>query len=222
MSGCWLVRMMPLLGRSRSTTNATTALSAMASTTALIVLRRTLPVVANHSDAEDRADDKEPDDGRRHAGVQPGCPAQLVEVDRLIERLDEDRDHRTLAEPARQILGDRPHLIVNLWIRRAFHRTTNTPQQRHSRPVASGERRRLSWPWLRKRPHRCASAHVDVGDLDCVVSVAEPVPGRDVGLHIAGRVGCSRAKGVSQDGCRERARAAPRSRVPPRRRRGRR
>src|SRR5215211_3818559 len=44
-----------------------------------------------------------------------------------------------------------------------------------------------------------ASAHVDVGDLDGVVSVAEPVPGRDVGLHVAGRVGCSGSKGVSAD-----------------------
>src|SRR5215217_4305870 len=44
-----------------------------------------------------------------------------------------------------------------------------------------------------------ASAHVDGGDLDCVVSVAEPVPGRDVGLYVAGRVGCSGAEGVSAD-----------------------
>src|SRR3954454_22708269 len=46
---------------------------------------------------------------------------------------------------------------------------------------------------------RLASAHVDVGDLDCVVSVAEPVPGRDVRLYAAGRVGCSGAEGVSAD-----------------------
>ena len=39
-----------------------------------------------------------------------------------------------------------------------------------------------------------ASANVDVGDLDCVVSVAEPVPGWNVGLGVAGRVGCSGAE----------------------------
>src|SRR5918995_785820 len=49
------------------------------------------------------------------------------------------------------------------------------------------------------QPHRDESAHVHVGDLDGVVSVAEPVPGRDVGLHVAGRVGCSGSKGVSAD-----------------------
>src|SRR5918998_3463403 len=49
------------------------------------------------------------------------------------------------------------------------------------------------------QPHRDESAHVDVGDLDGVVSVTEPVPGRDVGLHVAGRVGCSGSKGVSAD-----------------------
>ena len=43
------------------------------------------------------------------------------------------------------------------------------------------------------------STHIDVGDLDCVVSVAEPVPGWDVGLDVAGRVGCSGAEGVSTD-----------------------
>jgi hypothetical protein len=44
-----------------------------------------------------------------------------------------------------------------------------------------------------------ASAYVHVGDLDCVVSIAEPVPGRDVGLYVAGRVSCSGAEGVSAD-----------------------
>src|SRR5215204_7264993 len=44
-----------------------------------------------------------------------------------------------------------------------------------------------------------ASAHVDVGDLDGVVSVAEPVPRRDLGLHVAGRVGRPGAEGVPSD-----------------------
>ena len=39
-----------------------------------------------------------------------------------------------------------------------------------------------------------ASAYVDVGDLDCVVAVAEPVPGWNVGLSVAGCVGCSCAE----------------------------
>src|SRR5207247_3393773 len=40
------------------------------------------------------------------------------------------------------------------------------------------------------------SAHVDVRDLDRVVSVAEAVPGRDVGLHVAGGIGRAGAKAV--------------------------
>src|SRR3954453_21529475 len=44
-----------------------------------------------------------------------------------------------------------------------------------------------------------ASVHVDVRDLDCVVSVAESIPRRDVGLDVAGCVGRSRAEGVPAD-----------------------
>src|SRR5215217_4357090 len=41
-----------------------------------------------------------------------------------------------------------------------------------------------------------ASAHIDVGDLDRVVSVAEPVPGWNIGLHVACCVGRAGAQGV--------------------------
>ena len=44
------------------------------------------------------------------------------------------------------------------------------------------------------------STYIDVGDLDCVVSLAEPVPGWDVGLDLAGRVGCSDDLGSNFDG----------------------
>src|SRR4051794_26492109 len=42
-----------------------------------------------------------------------------------------------------------------------------------------------------------ALSHVDVGDLDGVVAVAEAVPGWDVGLHIAGCIGCADAEAVA-------------------------
>src|SRR5207247_2406535 len=42
-------------------------------------------------------------------------------------------------------------------------------------------------------------AHVDVRDLDRVVSVAETVPWRDVGLHVAGGIGRAGAKAVAPD-----------------------
>src|SRR5215213_4413335 len=42
-----------------------------------------------------------------------------------------------------------------------------------------------------------ASAHVDVGDLDGVVAVAEAVPGWDLGLHVAGCVGRAGAEAVA-------------------------
>jgi hypothetical protein len=48
-----------------------------------------------------------------------------------------------------------------------------------------------------------ASAHVDVGDLDGVVAVAEAVPGWNLGLHVAGCVGRAGAEagvGASEDG----------------------
>src|SRR5215207_6209682 len=41
------------------------------------------------------------------------------------------------------------------------------------------------------------SAHVDVGDLDGVVAVAEAVPGWNLGLHVAGRVGRAGAEAVA-------------------------
>src|SRR3954447_1006339 len=44
-----------------------------------------------------------------------------------------------------------------------------------------------------------APLHVDVRDLDGVVPVAEPIPRRDVGLNVAGRVGRSCAQGVPAD-----------------------
>src|SRR3954451_18778066 len=40
---------------------------------------------------------------------------------------------------------------------------------------------------------------VNVRDFDGVVSVTESVPGWDLGLHVAGGVGCSDADGVSTD-----------------------
>src|SRR5215212_3639066 len=43
---------------------------------------------------------------------------------------------------------------------------------------------------------RARSAHVDVGDLDGVVAVAQAVPGRNVGLHVARRVGRAGAERV--------------------------
>src|SRR5215211_8947527 len=41
-----------------------------------------------------------------------------------------------------------------------------------------------------------ASAHVDVGDVDGVVAVAEAVPGWNLGLHVAGGVGRAGAEAV--------------------------
>src|SRR5829696_2328644 len=41
-----------------------------------------------------------------------------------------------------------------------------------------------------------ASAHVDVGNLDGVVAVAEAVPGWDLGLHVAGCVGRAGAERI--------------------------
>ena len=45
-------------------------------------------------------------------------------------------------------------------------------------------------------PAHRGSSHVDVDDLDGVVAVAEPVPGRDFGLHVAGGVGRTGAEAV--------------------------
>ena len=42
-----------------------------------------------------------------------------------------------------------------------------------------------------------ASAHVDVGDLDGIVAVAETVPGWNLGLHVAGCVGRAGAEAVA-------------------------
>src|SRR5215218_10698041 len=42
-----------------------------------------------------------------------------------------------------------------------------------------------------------ASAHIDVGDLDGVVAVAEAVPGWDLGLRVAGCVGRAGAEAVA-------------------------
>src|SRR5512132_1945856 len=58
-------------------------------------------------------------------------------------------------------------------------------------------------PPLSLRPSACcrlrllASAHVDVGDLDGVVAVAEAVPGWNLGLHVAGCVGRAGAEAVA-------------------------
>src|SRR6185312_13401927 len=57
---------------------------------------------------------------------------------------------------------------------------------------------------VKTAPHKTlleyvGSAHVDVGDLDRVVPVAEPVPGWNLGLHVAGRVGRAGAERVSAD-----------------------
>jgi hypothetical protein len=46
---------------------------------------------------------------------------------------------------------------------------------------------------------RIRQATSDVDDLDGVVAVAEPVPRRDLGLDVAGRVGGPGAEGVASD-----------------------
>src|SRR4051794_20795344 len=63
------------------------------------------------------------------------------------------------------------------------------------RAIAVGQRSGCAAvaPWVAGEAcgHRRAvsSAHVDVDDLDGVVPVAEPVPGRDPRLYVPGRVG---------------------------------
>src|SRR3954452_15088265 len=51
-------------------------------------------------------------------------------------------------------------------------------------------------PSLTPKPHARPAQlpHVDVHDLDGVVAVAQTVPGRDVGLDVAGRIGRARAE----------------------------
>ena len=92
------------------------------------------------------------------------------------------------------------------------------PGSRGARPAAAHRRTRLrpsgrpadgrgrstrddAGSRLRGRPDRLAdpSADVDVDDLDGVVAVAEPVPRRDVGLDVAGRVGRAGAQRVPAD-----------------------
>jgi hypothetical protein len=50
-----------------------------------------------------------------------------------------------------------------------------------------------------RRSRLPASAHVDVGHLDRVVSVAEPISGWDIWLNVAGGVGCACAQCVPSD-----------------------
>src|SRR6478609_1976805 len=49
------------------------------------------------------------------------------------------------------------------------------------------------------RPTADASADVDVQDFDCVVAVAEPVPGWDLRLYVAVGVGRPGTEGVAAD-----------------------
>src|SRR4051812_13302045 len=49
------------------------------------------------------------------------------------------------------------------------------------------------------RNPRPDSAHVDVGNFDCVVSVAESVPGWDLGLDVAGRIDRARSERLPSD-----------------------
>src|SRR5215207_11778546 len=80
--------------------------------------------------------------------------------------------------------------------------------QRSDRPATQFAPVRLLPVWLLPTRLNChhvlllpvavaASAHVDVGDLDGVVAVAETVPGWNLGLHVPGGVGRAGAEAVA-------------------------
>src|SRR5215208_2536329 len=80
---------------------------------------------------------------------------------------------------------------------RASLRATNSRTQ--SRATELGAWMNDQEPAAREEPAGRASVDVDVGDLDGVVSVAEPVPRRDLGLHVPGRVGSPGSERVPSD-----------------------
>ena len=105
----------------------------------------------------------------------------------------------TRALAIKQATLRRRHPEVVRLIARGQHVPADRSSNRVNRDTTHADRRDLASSEDPSGGVRAGLLHVDVRDLDGVVAVAEPVPRRDLWLHVAGGVGCSGPQGVAAD-----------------------